>query len=63
MSPKNKRRIFQEYQDLVRARQSVGTVRELAEKYGVTRQRIHQIVRELEQRRGDKNADEYQTEQ
>ena len=62
MTPKNKRRIFQEYRDLVRARQSVGTVRELAEKYGVTRQRVHQIVRELEQRRGEVNTDENQKE-
>ena len=62
MTPTTKRRIFQDYRDLVRARQSIGTVCELAEKYGVTRQRIHQIVKEVEQRRGDAITDENQKE-
>lgn len=57
-----KRRIYSEYQDLARARKSLGTVRELAEKYGVSRQRIHQVVCEVERKRGERNTDENQKE-
>lgn len=55
-----KRRIYREYQDLVHARQCLRTVRELAKKYGVTRQRVYQIVTEVGRKRGEQNTNENQ---
>ncbi|MCH8977934.1 MAG: hypothetical protein IH945_01665 [Armatimonadetes bacterium] len=43
-----KRRIYNEYHELVRARDKIGTVERLARRNGVSRQRLHQIVREVE---------------
>ena len=43
-----KRRIFAEYKNLVQARNHIGTVRELAKKYGITRQKVYQIANELD---------------
>ena len=43
-----KREIYRQYVALLRAREGIGTVADLAQKHGVTRQRMHQIVREVE---------------
>ena len=48
MTVTTKRRIYNEYHELVRARDIIGTVQGLARRNGVSRQRLHQIVREVE---------------
>ncbi len=48
MTVTTKRRIYNEYHELVRARDRIGTVQHLARRNGVSRQRLHQIVREVE---------------
>ena len=55
-----KRRIHKEYLEILQARRTAGTVRELAERYGVTRQRVHQIVSEVEKRERGENKNEGQ---
>lgn len=48
MTVTTKRRIYNEYHELIRARDRIGTVQNLAHRNGVSRQRLHQIVREVE---------------
>ena len=48
MTVTTKRRTYNEYHELVRARDKIGTVQRLASRNGVSRQRLHQIVREVE---------------
>ena len=48
MTVTTKRRIYNEYLELVRARVRIGTVQHLARRNGVSRQRLHQILREVE---------------
>lgn len=46
---KIKREIYRQYVALVRAREGIGTVTDIALAHGVTRQRMYQIVREVEE--------------
>lgn len=48
MNVGTKREIHRQYVALLRAREAIGTVADLAESHGLTRQRLHQIVREVE---------------
>jgi Mor family transcriptional regulator len=48
MTYTTKRRIRAEYKHLTHAKSLIGTVRELAKKYGISRQRVYQIVNELD---------------